>query len=250
MHTRGQHATYVRNSPSSRTRSMSAKKCGRQTSSPSSPRHGANPRKHQLPARRWRQWRISILETCRQEKGGSHLGSSGLVGKSRDRFPRGIIPDCERGDRAHPPTPLGIHLCCFSPRIRQSLRAMRGSGRRKATTLRPAFRKSWLFLARFVGADMLPPAPGPFGLARPHSRHLSPFWVQIFHDLIHPLDPHTCFAMNTNRDELTTAPSFLTQMRCHGLVCARSETKYLDGARVSQAQHHMRGNGNIKNSGV
>lgn len=224
----------------------------RQTSSPSSPRHGANPRKHQLPARRWRQWRISILETCRQEKGGSHLGSSGLVGKSRDRFPRGIIPDCARGDRAHPPTPLGIHLCCFSPRIRQSLRAMRGSGRRKATTLRPPFRKSWLFLARFVGADMPPPAPapGPFGLARPHSRHLSLFWVQIFHDLIHPLDPHTCFAMNTNRDELTTAPSFLTQMRCHGLVCARSETKYLDGARVSQAQHHMRGNGNIKNSGV
>lgn len=94
------------------------------------------------------------------------------------------------------------------------------------------------------------PAPGPFGLARPHSRHLSPFWVQIFHDLIHPLDPHTGFAMNTNRDELTTAPSFLTQMRCHGLICARSETKYLDGARVSQAQHHMRGNGNIKNSGV
>lgn len=124
-----------------------------------------------------------------------------------------------------PPPPLGIHLCCFPPRIRQSLRAMTGSGRRKATTLRAAFRKSWLFSVRLPWRRHVtarppasrPPPPGLFGLGRHLSAtRLSPFWAQIFRQFT--TSPPYLRAMDTNSHELTAAPSFLTQLRCHGLI--------------------------------
>lgn len=83
--------------------SRSAKTCGARQAH-QAPRHGANPHKQQLQGSKPEDGVNGASRLLERWLDG-RWKRSGLAGKSRDRFPRGIIPDCARGDRAHPPTP-------------------------------------------------------------------------------------------------------------------------------------------------
>lgn len=206
--------------------SRSAKTCGARQAHQAPPRHGANPHKQQLQGSKPEDG-VSGASRLLERWLDGRWKRSGLAGKSRDRFPRGIIPDCVRGDRAHPPTPSPPRypFVLFPPEDSTIAAGHDRIGKEESDDASGGLPEVLALFGPLALAPTChrpppasrPPPPGLFGLGRHLSAtRLSPFSAQIFRQFT--TSPPYLRAMDTNSHELTAAPSFLTQLRCHGLI--------------------------------